>query len=403
MEWLYRTKQSPSTDSRGGTGVDSSQGMSARSVEGKAPSTATLDPEALKIENERLLSELSALQKRIMEGLNRQSARISQRDGQTEASAPPAELLHPGSLGELKDLRLHVLPIGGPETDEKEARDFYHELSTALKQRRGHGKAQGGHGQEGTPSDVPATDEGQTSTEQQVETEGLGTLESRSSEMDGCSEQSQSSSAVPSQTVSEPAVKAHAAGSELYVEMPEGGEGENKDANGDRQLGIVDISNVEWWTLVDKEQVSAELADAFLACAADGSVHEIPSEPDRDLGMEDDEAKLEDCLGGSYHIVDDADLASAVAEYVGLLLKRNPQAKHVPMDEMRKLLEVNLGGKATMAPAGTLARVWGWGQLAYTSYSYAQWAYALYREPAMVKLVATGVWKAARWALIFLM
>jgi len=171
---------------------------------------------------------------------------------------------------------------------------------------------------------------------------------------------------------------------------PDDEEGGSKE----QQVCVVDLKNAEWWTLVEKEPEGNE--ELYVDVKPDGTSVDVDPEAEPD----DFDDGNEEPLGEAFEIIKDDELASALAEYVALSMKHYPEAKEVPAEEMRRILDKAFG---ELKPKGVVSRVWGWGQFAYSAYGWGQWCFRMYKEPAVVKLVATGLWNTAQWALIFVL
>jgi hypothetical protein len=174
-------------------------------------------------------------------------------------------------------------------------------------------------------------------------------------------------------------------------------EGE-EDSETEKKVCVVDLKNAEWWTLVEKEEEGDE--NLYVDCKPDGTSVDVNPDEEAALETEDDFGEAAEPLGEPFEIIKDDELATAISEYVAQSMKNYPEAKQVPPEELKKILDKAF---AELKPKGVVSKVWGWGQFAYTTYGWGQWCLKMYKEPQLVKLIATGVWNAAQFALIFVL
>jgi len=152
-----------------------------------------------------------------------------------------------------------------------------------------------------------------------------------------------------------------------------------KDEDEEDEVCVMDLTKAEWWTIVDSERDRKTLRDE--------SEVNVPCE--LTSGDDDD----------SYVMVDDRDLGDALSNFVALSMKRYPEAKTLSPKQLNKLMEQTFGG---LKPPSTVGKIYGWAQLAYSSYGWGCCLWSLYKEPVMVKLAATGALRACSWLLILL-
>jgi len=169
-----------------------------------------------------------------------------------------------------------------------------------------------------------------------------------------------------------------------------------EDEPPEQQVAVLDLHNVEWFSLVEKEKENTEEEDVYMDVQHDSSA--VPLNIGKDT-MHDD-SKAAELLGGDYELIQDDELSTALADYVAASMARFPDAKQLSAEDMKNLLERTFGDQRH---EGSLAKLWGWGNWAYSMYGWGMWSFQLYKDPAMVKLVATGVFKAAKWALVFVL
>jgi len=151
---------------------------------------------------------------------------------------------------------------------------------------------------------------------------------------------------------------------------------------------VVDMKNVEWWTIVNPDTLGAD--------------------DDKDISYEDSE------LGDSFAVIQQDDVNESMASFLAVSIERHPDAKQLSPAELKKILD---GTLAQAKKQGSLSQAYGWGMWLYSSYSWGSYIVRIYREPTLVKLVlqaacvlynqpllipvfARGLWSAASWAVI---
>jgi len=155
-----------------------------------------------------------------------------------------------------------------------------------------------------------------------------------------------------------------------------------KDEEDEDEVCVMDLSNIDWWTIVDSEKDRKTLrddAEQYVEC-------------ELTKGTSDDD--------DSYLLVDEKDLGDAFANFVAqTLVKQYPEAKILSPKQVDRLMENTFG---ELRPPSTLGKALRWGKLAYSSYGWACCAYNIYRDPTMVKLVAKGAYTACSWLIFFI-
>ena len=135
----------------------------------------------------------------------------------------------------------------------------------------------------------------------------------------------------------------------------------------EHEVAILDLDNVDWWTLVD---------------------------PTRDK-----EAAAEYNIEEGYVVVRHEDTVDAMAVYLAQVLVNHPYASRLSARDLAAVIDKSL---RPLEPR----RYWlggryiTYGYYAYLAYSWTATAYSLYRRPWMIKLVATGAVQAASWLLV---
>jgi len=138
-------------------------------------------------------------------------------------------------------------------------------------------------------------------------------------------------------------------------------------ASNEHEVAVLDLDNVDWWTLVD---------------------------PTRDK-----EAAAEYNIEEGYVVVRHEDTVDAMAVYLAQILVNHPHASRLSARELAAVIDRSLRPLEPRRywPGG---RYVTYGYYAYLVYSWTATAYSLYRRPWMIKLVATGAVQAASWLLV---
>lgn len=238
----------------------------------------------------------------------------------------------------IKDARLRLLPIGAYPGAEREWGDFYSELASSVKAR----PPLSGESNEAPPSS--------SSLYPSLYPSGL-------------SSSSPSSLAPSSSSASSLASASLLASSSASPGSPDG------DKKGD-----------------DDEET-------YVECFPDGRTVEIRL-PKEDL----DATEIKEGLGGGYVVIGEADLKNAMADYVAKSVTRYfPEARQLSPEELKGLLDTSF---YQLKEKGSIRKLWDWGQYVYLMYGYGSWALRLYREPAVVRMVARYAFRVAQWVFV---
>lgn len=136
----------------------------------------------------------------------------------------------------------------------------------------------------------------------------------------------------------------------------------NADSN--EEVGVVDLDNVEWWTLVPS-----------------------PDKPGQNV---------EECsLSGPYVFVEQHDVIEAIGEFVALYMARMPAAQQLSPEDLQGLLS---GTFSEFKEKGVFDNMWSWGRFLYASYGWGMTGLSLYRDPSMALYVMRALWTATKWA-----
>lgn len=151
----------------------------------------------------------------------------------------------------------------------------------------------------------------------------------------------------------------------------------------EEQIAIVDLDDVEWWTVVPHPDRLDE----------ESEIHPVPSEKIAEQTEIDEDG---------YVVVKNKDYLSAVSDFIASsMVKSNPKLKTMSPEELKKALNGTFSHMRT--PANLLEKAWYYGNLTYRTYSWSSCAWSLYRNERLVRLVATGVFKTASWVMVLLL
>lgn len=135
------------------------------------------------------------------------------------------------------------------------------------------------------------------------------------------------------------------------------------NADSSDEVGVVDLDDVEWWTLV----------------------------PSPDKGR-----RVEDCsLSGSYVFVEKSDVIEAIGEFVALYMSQVPDAQQLSPEELQQLLS---GTFAEFQEKGMFDNLWSWGRFLYATYGWGMTGLSMYRDPGMALYIMRALWTASKWA-----
>jgi hypothetical protein len=136
-------------------------------------------------------------------------------------------------------------------------------------------------------------------------------------------------------------------------------------------VAVMDVQDDEWWEIVNPEKDDFEPV------------------PDDDFSKD-----------SSYVMVEEEEVMTALASFVAAAIKQYPEAKEVDPQKLKRMIDDTL---STLQEKGTVTRAYEWGTFAYTTYGWGSYAWHLYRDPAMVQMVAKGVIKAGSWVMWLLL
>jgi len=157
----------------------------------------------------------------------------------------------------------------------------------------------------------------------------------------------------------------------------------SKDEEDEDQVCMVDLTEAEWWTIVDSardRETERSEADTYVEC-------ELAAESKTD----DDD---------SYLLVEEKQLGDALSTFVAqAILKKYPEAKTLNEKELKSLIDSSFHGLKEPTAVGRYVR---YGQMAYTTYGWGMCAWSLYKDPKMVKLAAKFALSAARWVFVLI-
>jgi len=161
------------------------------------------------------------------------------------------------------------------------------------------------------------------------------------------------------------------------------------------EVAIVDLDEADWWTIVEKPK------DTYVNCFTDGSSCEVDVDDDTDCKAEITDLQILQGLGGKFEMIGEEEVHEAISDFLRICLERFPETQRLGPSDMKQLVDGTFKQMHSY-DRRTISKLWSWGQFLYTSYGYGKWAMRVYKEPAMARLVATCIYKAASWALVLL-
>lgn len=145
------------------------------------------------------------------------------------------------------------------------------------------------------------------------------------------------------------------------------------------EIAIFDVSQADWWQVVPHpDRVDEPLASA-------------PPPPV-------DPAEDED----GFVVVKSKDSLAALGEFISGMMARHPECAALSPEQVRDMLESSLADRGLTTPT-TAGQIWQIGKQAYTIWSYSAWGWSLYQDQTVLRMVASGVIKAASWTAVFLL
>jgi len=155
----------------------------------------------------------------------------------------------------------------------------------------------------------------------------------------------------------------------------------SKDEDEEDQVCMVDLTEAEWWTIVDSardREIDRSDAETYVDC-------ELAAESTND----DDD---------SYLLVEEKQLGTALTDFVAqTILKKYPEAKTLNEKQLNSLIDSSFHGLKEPTTVGRYVR---YGQMAYTTYGWGMCAWSLWKDPKMIKIAAKCALSAARWVII---
>lgn len=137
-----------------------------------------------------------------------------------------------------------------------------------------------------------------------------------------------------------------------------------KHRDDQNEVGMVDLDSVDFWTV-------------------------IPRAEEKTVETE--------TLSGSYVIVSDDSVIEAIAEFVAVTLVRSPESKGVSPKKLQAVLSGTLAGLKEKSP---VMKLWDWGQMLYSTYSYGAWAYQVATDPFYSRLIMKALFTVAKFLLL---
>jgi hypothetical protein len=152
----------------------------------------------------------------------------------------------------------------------------------------------------------------------------------------------------------------------------------------DEEVAVLDLQDIEWWTIVNPvDEQGNEIKPAQLTPG------------------EEEKKNTEDSDDEGFVVLKERDYVDALADFITKNIREHhPEAARLTPTQLREMLN---GTFSDLKEPGTLGKAWQWGKFMYTTYGWGQTAWSLYQQPAMVRLVASGVFQAATWVLVLIL
>jgi len=145
----------------------------------------------------------------------------------------------------------------------------------------------------------------------------------------------------------------------------------------EEEVGILDLSDVEWWTVVPHPDRPNEA---------------VVAAPPPQLDPQEDE--------DGFVVVRKQDSVSAIAEFISQMMLKHPDIARLSPEELKSMLESSV--LSQVDEPGVVGKAWSYGKTMYTCYTYASTAWGLYKDQTYLRMVAAGVIKTAGWICFFL-
>jgi len=116
-------------------------------------------------------------------------------------------------------------------------------------------------------------------------------------------------------------------------------------------------------------------------------------------GPTDGDVLVESKLGDDFVLINDADISTAIGEFVSRSVDKYPQVKDLDAKELSRLLDASFD---KLAEPSTFGKIYSWGQFLYTTYGWGTCVIGLYHDPRLLTLAASGLYRASKWALVLL-
>ncbi len=127
------------------------------------------------------------------------------------------------------------------------------------------------------------------------------------------------------------------------------------------------MQDVEWWTLVPSENGSKDVTDA------------------------------DDSLSGPYVWVDEDDIVAGVADTIADVVRTIPSVSKLSNADLQAMLA---GTFAELRTKTLYGKIWDYGTLAMSSYSWASYAFSLYKDPSTVLWVLRTLFTVMKYVCV---
>jgi len=158
------------------------------------------------------------------------------------------------------------------------------------------------------------------------------------------------------------------------------------------QIGVIDMKNVDVWTVVDAEMHSKieMLGGAVQQSSLFGHLTRFPEE----LVFADED---ESALSGPFVYLHEEDIVDAVAYFVAQCVTRMPECQNLTHEEMLKKLDSTF---AELREKGMFGKIWDWCNFGYSVYGWGSSAWGVYTNPWLAQLIMRGIWSVGTLVLL---
>merc|ERR1711964_823983 len=89
-------------------------------------------------------------------------------------------------------------------------------------------------------------------------------------------------------------------------------------------------------------------------------------------------------LGGPYVLLTMDDIADSMSYFIGQCVLSHPETRQLSYQKMQTMLA---GTMCELREKGPMGKAWEWGTLMYTTYAWGTYAFEMYSNPLVTKIV----------------